>query len=68
MFDSRHRPTFGEEDVINMFPVVKHLTITGTEATGLVQRARGLIHQGEKQIPLGVSVQSARCWSLQASS
>uniref|UniRef100_H3DFC0 Clustered mitochondria homolog n=1 Tax=Tetraodon nigroviridis TaxID=99883 RepID=H3DFC0_TETNG len=46
VFDSRHRPTFGEEDVINMFPVVKHLTLSGAETTGLVQRARVLIHQG----------------------
>lgn len=51
-FDSRHRPTFGEEDVINMFPVVKHLTFTGTEATGLVHRARVLIHQGEGLLQL----------------
>lgn len=50
VFDSRHRPAFGEEDVINMFPVVKHLTLSGTEATGLVQRARVLICQGEKQL------------------
>lgn len=58
LFDSRHRPTFGEEDVINMFPVVKHLTFTGTDATGLVQRARVLIHQGEGQIQLWVSRRS----------
>lgn len=64
VFDSRHRPTFGEEDVINMFPVVKHLTLSGTEATGLVQRARVLIHQGEEQIQLRVSMQSVRCCGL----
>lgn len=55
VFDSRHRPTFGEDDIINMFPVVKHLTFSGAEATGLVQRARVLIHQGEKQIQPRVS-------------
>lgn len=58
VFDSRHRPTFGEEDVINMFPVVKHLTLSGTEAAGLLQRARVLIHQGEKQIQLTVHKKS----------
>lgn len=48
MFDSRHRPTFSEEDVVNMFPVVKHLRVTGTDASRLVQRAEALIQQGEK--------------------
>lgn len=64
VFDSRHRPTFGEEDVINMFPVVKHLILSGTDATGLVQRARVLIRQGEKQIQLRVSMQSVWCCGL----
>lgn len=68
VFDSRHRPTFGEDDVINMFPVVKHLTFSGAEATGLVQRARVLIHQGEKQTQLRVSVRSVRCCGLYESS
>lgn len=68
VFDSRHRPTFGEEDVINMFPVVKHLTFSGAEATGLVQRARVLIHQGEKQIQLRVSVRSVQCCGRHKSS
>lgn len=67
VFDSRHRPTFGEEDVINMFPVVKHLAFSGAEATGLVQRARVLIHQGEKQTKLRVSVWSVRCCGLHKS-
>lgn len=68
VFDSRHRPTFGEDDVINMFPVVKHLTFSGAEATGLVRRARVLIHQGEKQTQLRVSVRSVRCCGLYKSS
>lgn len=68
VFDSRHRPTFGEDDVINMFPVVKHLTLSGAEAAGLVQRARVLIHQGEKQTQLRVSVRSVQCCGLHKSS
>lgn len=48
MFESRHRPVFGEEDVVNMFPVAKHLKPTGTDATGLVQHAQALIQQGER--------------------
>nr|XP_046267647.1 clustered mitochondria protein homolog isoform X2 [Scatophagus argus] len=45
-FESRHRPVFGEEDVINMFPVVKHLKLTGTDATRLVQQAQVAVQQG----------------------
>lgn len=48
VFESRHRPAFSEEDVVNMFPVVKHLRVTGTDAPRLVQHAEALIQQGEK--------------------
>lgn len=50
MFESRHRPTFSEEDVVNMFPVVKHLRVTGTDASRLVQHAEPLILRGEKYV------------------
>ncbi|KAM9348865.1 clustered mitochondria protein homolog [Symphorus nematophorus] len=46
VFESRHRPAFIEEDVVNMFPVVKHLRPTGTDATQLVQRTQVAIQQG----------------------
>ncbi|XP_070773586.1 clustered mitochondria protein homolog [Enoplosus armatus] len=46
VFESRHRPAFGEEDVVNMFPVVKHLKPTGTDATRLVQHAQVAVQQG----------------------
>ncbi|XP_034744989.1 clustered mitochondria protein homolog isoform X2 [Etheostoma cragini] len=46
VFESRHRPVFGEEDVINMFPVVKHLKFTATDATQLVQHAQVAVQQG----------------------
>nr|XP_020491286.1 clustered mitochondria protein homolog [Labrus bergylta]XP_020491287.1 clustered mitochondria protein homolog [Labrus bergylta] len=46
VFESRHRPVFSEEDVINMFPVVKHLKHTAQEATRLVQHAHGAVQQG----------------------
>lgn len=39
---------FGEEDVVNMFPVVKHLKTTGTDASRLVQQAQVVIQQGER--------------------
>ncbi|XP_032388908.1 clustered mitochondria protein homolog isoform X2 [Etheostoma spectabile] len=47
VFESRHRPVFGEEDVINMFPVVKHLKLTATDATQLVQHAQVAVQQGQ---------------------
>ncbi|GAA6219837.1 clustered mitochondria protein homolog isoform X2 [Lates japonicus] len=46
VFESRHRPVFGEEDVVNMFPVVKHLKPTATDATRLVQQAQVAVQQG----------------------
>lgn len=48
MFESRHRPAFGEEDVVNMFPVVKHLKFTSKDATQLVQRAQVAVQRGER--------------------
>ncbi len=48
MFESRHKPVFSEEDVVNIFPVVKHLKLTGTDATSLVQRAQVAVKQGER--------------------
>ena len=47
-FESRHRPVFGEEDVVNMFPVVRHLKPTATDATRLVMQAQVAIQQGER--------------------
>ncbi|KAL6098779.1 cluh [Pungitius sinensis] len=46
VFDSRHRPVFAKEDVVNMFPVVKHLKATATDATRLVQQAQVAVQQG----------------------
>jgi len=48
VFESRHRPVFGEDDIINMFPVVKHLKPTSTDATRLVQQAQLAVQQGER--------------------
>ncbi|XP_029957381.1 clustered mitochondria protein homolog [Salarias fasciatus] len=45
-FESRHRPVFGEEDVVNMFPVVSHLRPTATDAARLVGRAQAAVQQG----------------------
>uniref|UniRef100_A0A667ZKA8 Clustered mitochondria homolog n=1 Tax=Myripristis murdjan TaxID=586833 RepID=A0A667ZKA8_9TELE len=45
-FESRHRPAFNEEDVVNMFPVVKYLKRTSTDATQLIQHAQVAVQQG----------------------
>lgn len=52
MFESRHRLAFSEEDVVNMFPVVKRLRVTGTDGLRLVQQAEALIEQGKKHLQL----------------
>ncbi|KAL3970877.1 ribosomal protein S6 kinase alpha-1/2/3/6 [Sarotherodon galilaeus] len=46
VFESRHRPAFGEEDIVNMFPVVRHLKPTSSDATRLVQQAQLAVQQG----------------------
>ncbi|CAL8280497.1 unnamed protein product [Arctogadus glacialis] len=46
VFESRHRPVFSEEDVVNMSPVVKHLRPSATDATGLIQQAQVAVQQG----------------------
>uniref|UniRef100_A0A3P8VL51 Clustered mitochondria homolog n=1 Tax=Cynoglossus semilaevis TaxID=244447 RepID=A0A3P8VL51_CYNSE len=48
VFDSRHRPVFVEDDIVNMFPVVKHLRHTCTDASRLMQRAQVVVQQGER--------------------
>lgn len=48
MFEARHKPVFGEEDVVNMFPVVKHIKPTASDATRLVQHAQVAVQQGKR--------------------
>ncbi|XP_042286092.1 clustered mitochondria protein homolog isoform X1 [Thunnus maccoyii] len=68
-FESRHRPAFGEEDVVNMFPVVKHLKPTATDATRLVQNAQvavqqGLLKEGYELISQALTLFSSVCGVL----
>ncbi|KAM7374511.1 hypothetical protein PAMP_007164 [Pampus punctatissimus] len=68
-FESRHRPAFGEEDVVNMFPVVKHLKHTATDATQLVQNAQvavqqGLLKEGYELISQALTLFSSVCGVL----
>ncbi|KAM9846424.1 clustered mitochondria protein homolog [Aulostomus maculatus] len=69
VFESRHRPVFGEEDVVNMFPVVKHLQPTVTDATWLVQQAQeavqqGLLKEGHELISQALTLFSSVCGVL----
>ncbi|XP_031713035.1 clustered mitochondria protein homolog isoform X1 [Anarrhichthys ocellatus] len=69
VFESRHRPVFGEEDVVNMFPVVKHLKPTATDATRLVQHAQvavqqGLLKDGHELISQALTLFSSVCGVL----
>ncbi|XP_026227839.1 clustered mitochondria protein homolog [Anabas testudineus] len=69
VFESRHRPAFGEEDVVNMFPVVKHLKFTSTDATKLVQQAQvavqqGLLRDGYEFINQALTLFSSTCGVL----
>ncbi|XP_072230646.1 clustered mitochondria protein homolog isoform X2 [Leuresthes tenuis] len=69
VFESRHRPVFGEDDIINMFPVVKHLKPTSTDATRLLQRAQlavqqGLLRDGHELISQALTLFSSVCGIL----
>ncbi|XP_069070793.1 clustered mitochondria protein homolog isoform X2 [Pleurodeles waltl] len=45
-FDSRHKPAVTEEDILNMFPVVKHINVHAKDATRVLQTAKTTIQQG----------------------
>ncbi|KAM9332839.1 clustered mitochondria protein homolog [Pholidichthys leucotaenia] len=69
VFESRHRPVFGEEDVINMFPVVRHLKPSSTDAKQLIQQAqlavqRGLLKKGYELISQALTLFSSICGVL----
>ncbi|XP_068187541.1 clustered mitochondria protein homolog isoform X1 [Antennarius striatus] len=60
LFESRHKSVFGEEDVVNMFPVVKHLRPAETDATQLVLHAQLAVQQGETILSLSADIQTVR--------
>ncbi|KAM8960689.1 clustered mitochondria protein homolog [Pelodytes ibericus] len=45
-FESRHKPALTEEDILNMFPVVKHISIKAKDAKELFSKAQISIQQG----------------------
>ncbi|XP_067347420.1 clustered mitochondria protein homolog [Channa argus] len=68
-FESRNRPVFIEEDIVNMFPVVKHLKFTSTVAAQLVQHAevavqQGLLNEGYELISQALTLFSSVCGVL----
>nr|XP_023412052.1 clustered mitochondria protein homolog isoform X2 [Loxodonta africana] len=45
-FDSRHKPAFTEEDVLNIFPVVKHVSPKASDAFHFFQSGQAKVQQG----------------------
>ncbi|XP_044144840.1 clustered mitochondria protein homolog [Bufo gargarizans] len=45
-FESRHKPALTEEDILNMFPVVKHVSVKAKEAQEVFTKAQISIQQG----------------------
>uniref|UniRef100_A0A3B3ZPN6 Clu domain-containing protein n=1 Tax=Periophthalmus magnuspinnatus TaxID=409849 RepID=A0A3B3ZPN6_9GOBI len=68
-FESRHRPVFVEEDVMNMFPIVKHLNPTSSDASRLIGEAqrvvqRGLLKNGYDFISQAITLLTSICGVL----
>lgn len=47
-FDSRHKPAFTEEDILNIFPVVKHVNPKASDAFHFFQSGQAKVQQGNK--------------------
>lgn len=47
-FDSRHKPAFTEEDVLNIFPVVKHVNPKASDAFHFFQSGQAKVQQGKR--------------------
>ncbi|XP_069788946.1 clustered mitochondria protein homolog isoform X2 [Narcine bancroftii] len=45
-FDNRHKPTFTEDDILNTFPVFKHIIVKATDAENVYQEAQSSIQKG----------------------
>ncbi|ELK01921.1 Protein KIAA0664 [Pteropus alecto] len=45
-FDNRHKPAFTEEDVLNIFPVVKHVNPKASDAFHFFQSGQAKVQQG----------------------
>ncbi|MEQ2215315.1 hypothetical protein XENOCAPTIV_030599 [Xenoophorus captivus] len=63
VFECRHKPAFCEEDVVNMFPVVKRLKPTSSDAAGLIQQAELAVQQGRLGAGLALISQALTLFS-----
>ncbi|KAK5610021.1 hypothetical protein CRENBAI_022394 [Crenichthys baileyi] len=63
VFECRHKPVFCEGDVVNMFPVVKRLKPTSSDAAGLVQQAQLAVQQGRLGAGLALISQALTLFS-----
>ncbi|KAI8122421.1 hypothetical protein FF38_10596 [Lucilia cuprina] len=45
-FESRNKPTFGEEDILNVFPIVKHISPRASDAYNFYTTGQSKIQQG----------------------
>lgn len=45
-FEHKSRPTFGEDDILNMFPIVKHISPRATDAYNYYQSGQRKIQEG----------------------
>lgn len=49
-FDSRHKPAFTEEDILNIFPVVKHVNPKASDAFHFFQSGQAKVQQGSHDL------------------
>lgn len=45
-FESKHKPTFGDDDIVNVFPIVKHISPRATDAYNFYTTGQAKIQQG----------------------
>lgn len=45
-FESKNKPTFNEDDIVNMFPIVKHINPRATDAYNFYTTGQSKIQQG----------------------
>lgn len=66
-FDSRHKPAFTEEDILNIFPVVKHVNPKASDAFHFFQSGQAKVQQGETRYEYNhtdlITETVPNCWS-----
>ena len=46
-FDAKHKPVFTEEDVLNIFPIVKHISHRASDGLYLLHCGSAMVQHGE---------------------